>query len=161
MQPIVCPGYVVPKDQAPKDESLVPTSIDGFDLDEDVDGIATIHTLGDGEITLDPSTDREARQLCVSLGSVSEYRDARSRGFAEMDRILGDGLCGAPVIDLSSRDGGKCLGLVEGVVPPSLQESEGSRGQVKHEIRRAIAGNAAFIYGNELIKLLKIASQSK
>jgi hypothetical protein len=105
-----------------------------------------------GGIVLDLGTDKEPRRLCVSMGHVSPYRDARSRGFAAMDSVLGDGVCGAPIIDLSSQRGGACVGMVEGIVPPS---ADGQDERVKDGVREAIAGNAGFVYGAELLKLLK------
>lgn len=70
-----------------------------------------------------------------------------------MDRILVDGVCGAPVIDLSSQQGGACVGLVEGIVPPEGKSGGGDDG-VKEGVREAIAGNAGFVYGAELLRLL-------
>lgn len=162
-QPIVSPGYVVEKGGSGGDEDGSPAAF-GLDDDDDDDANRTA-VAAEGEdgfvdvgqgVVLDLGTDREPRRLCVSLGQVSPYRDARSRGFAAMDRILGDGVCGAPVIDLSSQRGGTCVGMVEGIVPPSTQQREGAEeDKVKEGVREAIAGNAGFVHGTELLKLLK------
>ena len=139
-----------------------------FGLDDDDDDAEEGAALGPQRVdmgqgvVLDMTTDQAPRRLCVSMGSVSPYRDARSRGFAAMDRILGDGVCGAPVIDLSSQRGGKCVGMVEGIVPPApAAAASGAAGgggggddKVKDGVREAIAGNAGFVYGAELLRLL-------
>lgn len=163
-QPIVTPGYVVEKG-GEEDGGPVAFGLDDDDDDEE-EGAAALgpHVdMGQG-IVLDMTTDQAPRRLCVSMGSVSPYRDARSRGFAAMDRILGDGVCGAPVIDLSSQRGGKCVGMVEGIVPPAPPAAAsssgaagggaGDDGKVKDGVREAIAGNAGFVYGAELLRLL-------
>lgn len=161
LQSIVTPGYVVDK---ASEEDGGPAAFglddDGEDGEGD-DGAAALgpHVdMGQG-IVLDMTTDQAPRRLCVSMGSVSPYRDARSRGFAAMDRILGDGVCGAPIIDLSSQRGGKCVGMVEGIVPPTAASGAAGGGgggddKVKDGVREAIAGNAGFVYGAELLKLL-------
>ncbi len=123
----------------------------GLEADEDADSPEGFD-VGEG-ILLNLTTDGAPRRLCVSLGQVSPYRDTRSRGFAAMDRLLGDGVCGAPVVDLSSERGGACVGMVEGIVPPSAGGGGGDD-KVKDGVREAIAGNAGFVYAAELRKLL-------
>lgn len=156
-QPIVSPGYMVEKEKGAKDdeeedEDGSPAAF-GLDSDDDDEEEGAHVSVGEG-IVLDLTTDSQLRRLCVSLGQISPFHDARSRGFAAMDRILEDGVCGAPIIDLSSQRGGTCVGMVEGIVSPSPQQGKADDG-VKDGVREAIAGNAGFVHGTELLKLLK------
>ena len=82
------------------------------------------------------------------LGSVNKYVDKKDRGFAVVDQTLGDGICGAPVLDRE----GKCLGMVEGVVPPQIKNLHS-----ESEVHRSLANNMGFIYGRQLKGLLEEA----
>ena len=156
------PGYVVDKGGEEGGGSVAFGLDDDDDEEEGAPALGPHVDMGQG-IVLDMTTDQAPRRLCVSMGSVSPYRDARSRGFAAMDRILEDVVCGAPVIDLSSQRGGTCVGMVEGIVPPApVVAASGAAGggggggddKVKDGVREAVAGNAGFVYGAELLKLL-------
>lgn len=156
--PVVSPGFAVEREG----KGIGSAHDNNYDNNtagilEDSDTGKTVH--------LDLKADEEPRRLCVSMGTVNKYKDRHSRGFAVMDRELGDGMCGAPLLDL--RDEGRCIGLVEGIAPPMEEEKkkeevEGMEPTVRKalEVRRAIAGNAAFIYGRELVDLLAKASSS-
>lgn len=154
--PVVSPGFAVEREE----NAIVGKG------EEDDDEAGVLEDSKTGEtVDLDLKTDQEPRRLCVSMGMVNQYKDRQSRGFATMDRVLGDGVCGAPLLDL--RDEGRCLGLVEGIVPPleegkeeEVAETDPTARRVD-EVRRAIAGNAAFIYGHELVDLLATASRQK
>lgn len=156
-QPVVSPGYAVEKSTTAAEEEIDSATQNSFDIDgqeqeEEEDAVLEDAESGQ-EIFLDLRTDQEPRKLCISMGNVNQYKDMHSRGFTAMDRILGDGVCGAPLLDL--RDDGKCVGLVEGIVPPLKENEKGEEGDKAWEVRRAIAGNGAFIYGKELLELLQ------
>jgi len=156
--PVVSPGFAVEREGK--------AAGDANDNDDDDDEAGLLEDPETGEtVHLNLRTDEEPRRLCVSMGTVNQYKDRHSRGFAAMDRVLGDGVCGAPLLDL--REEGRCVGLVEGIVPPleegkEEEEVEGMEPAARRaqEVRRAIAGNAAFIYGCELVDLLARASSS-
>lgn len=156
--PVVSPGFAVEREQ----QKVVGSE----EEDEEEDEAGVLEDSETGEtVYLDLRTDQEPRRLCVSMGSVNQYKDRHSRGFAALDRVLGDGVCGAPLLDL--REEGRCVGLVEGIVPPleegkeeEVEEADPTARRVQ-EVRRAIAGNAAFIYGHELVDLLAKASGQK
>lgn len=75
-QPIVAPGYMVEKVGADEngDEEEESGSLAAFDLDEEGE---EEHANVGGGVVLDLRTDRQPRRLCVSLGQISAYRDAR------------------------------------------------------------------------------------
>lgn len=156
--PVVSPGFAVKREGKAAGSATDDDDDEEAGLLEDPETGETVH--------LDLRTDEEPRRLCVSMGTVNQYKDRHSRGFAAMDRVLGDGVCGAPLLDL--REEGRCVGLVEGIVPPlgegeeEEEEVEGMEPAARRalEVRRAIAGNAAFIYGRELVDLLARASSS-
>lgn len=155
---VVSPGFAVERVQRKADDGSMSDGEDG-EYTEVVEDLET-----GGSIRLDLRTDQEPRRLCVSMGTVSHYKDRQARGFAVMDRVLGDGVCGAPLLDL--RQEGRCVGLVEGIVPPleegaeARQTGSGLAGR-EVELRKAIAGNAGFIYGQQLIDLLEKVSGNK
>ncbi len=156
--PVVSPGFAVER------EGKGAGSAHDNSYDDNMAGILEDSETGE-TVHLDLKTDDEPRQRCVSMGTVNQYKDRHSRGFATMDRVLGDGMCGAPLLDL--RDDGRCIGLVEGIVPPIEEGKKGEEvegmepaARKAQEVRRAIAGNAAFIYGRELVDLLAKASSS-
>lgn len=154
--PIVSPGFALEK--IPGAAAAAPIAAEEEE-DDDEDAGTLEDTESGQEVQLDLRTDAEPRRLSVSLGTVNEYKDRHSRGFAAMDRVLGDGVCGAPVLDLRSE--GRCVGMVEGIVPPFTDEGVGGqeKDRAAQDVRRAIANNAGFIYGRELMKLFDKAKK--
>ncbi len=100
----------------------------------------------DDDDELNLASDTEERAFKISSGVVNLYMDNMSRGFAQVPDRLKDGVCGAPVLTST----GKCIGMVEGIVPESLENSP-----LPKNLQDLLVNNAAFIQGHQLIKVIE------
>jgi len=152
VQPILSAGYAVnPTPEGEGDTLKAPSGGEGGKGEKE----ELFYPMSDhnhNTTVLNLLADEVPRALRVIMGGVNKYVDKNERGFAVVDQKLGDGICGAPVLNRE----GKCVGMVEGVVPSHIPNLDD-----KDELQKALADNMGFIYGRQIRKLLEEAKEDE
>lgn len=101
-----------------------------------------------------PESDPGLQRPHVVRGSFVTRRGLQL--FARTDEVLSLGMCGGPVLD----EQGKCVGMVEGIVPEDAGAEAGTGAGVEAvgedaEFVRSIRGMAAFASARDLLELVQ------
>ncbi|UIZ23750.1 hypothetical protein KXD40_009526 [Peronospora effusa] len=99
---------------------------------------------------------KEEYQIPKTVAGHFVGRSTSGQAFAWSQELLEEGMCGGAVVGVST---GECVGLVEGIVPASGEESEAPSidDREKHaawQMRKALAGHVAFIPSSDVRRFI-------
>ncbi|GAB9467559.1 hypothetical protein Gpo141_00004899 [Globisporangium polare] len=118
---------------------------------------------GHKQFSFDPETATSASDAQDGVGQfpkevLGRFVGASSQGqaFAWSEEVLEEGMCGGAVVNAE----GDCVGLIEGIVPPFVEDQQGpsledqQQDDLATKMRKALADHVAFIPASEIAAFL-------